>query len=314
MTQEQLAMMLGVSRQSVTKWEAEKSYPEMDKLIKICQIFEVTLDDLVTGDVTQGELAPRTAVPIPKIPVDSCGYDELMRSYALKASTGAALFFLSIAPPMILTSGVLQTLGVPDIPLGVGMAITFALMAAGIALIVLAVTGKSGFERQHPYIQDFYTEDDREHAFTVRTVGFGAGSFSLFLSFAAIALLTGFGLPDTCAGAAAMLLFSIAVWLFAYSSLLYARVDLERYNQKNLRRLGEKELDMLDVGGAEQKRIREQWKRSRKLAWMSNTIMLLATCLAIILMFTAPPVFFLPWVVAAVLCSILRNRERNRVA
>ena len=153
MTQEQLAMMLGVSRQSVTKWEAEKSYPEMDKLIKICQIFEVTLDDLVTGDVTQGELAARTAVPIPKIPVDSCGYDELMRSYALKASTGAALFFLSIAPPMILTSGVLQTLGVPDIPLGVGMAITFALMAAGIALIVLAVTGKSGFERRIPGIR-----------------------------------------------------------------------------------------------------------------------------------------------------------------
>lgn len=47
MTQEQLALMLGVSRQSVTKWEAEKSYPEMDKLLKLCQIFDVTLDDLV---------------------------------------------------------------------------------------------------------------------------------------------------------------------------------------------------------------------------------------------------------------------------
>ena len=30
MTQEQLAMLLGVSRQSVTKWESEKSFPEMD--------------------------------------------------------------------------------------------------------------------------------------------------------------------------------------------------------------------------------------------------------------------------------------------
>ena len=50
MTQEQLAMLLGVSRQSVTKWEAEKSYPEMDKLIKMCQIFECSLDDLVQGD------------------------------------------------------------------------------------------------------------------------------------------------------------------------------------------------------------------------------------------------------------------------
>lgn len=34
MTQEQLAMLLGVSRQSVTKWESEKSYPEMDKLLR----------------------------------------------------------------------------------------------------------------------------------------------------------------------------------------------------------------------------------------------------------------------------------------
>ncbi len=45
-------MLLGVSRQSVTKWEAEKSYPEMDKLIKMCQIFECSLDDLVQGDLT----------------------------------------------------------------------------------------------------------------------------------------------------------------------------------------------------------------------------------------------------------------------
>lgn len=36
MTQEQLAMLLGVSRQSVTKWESGKSAPEMDKLLKLC--------------------------------------------------------------------------------------------------------------------------------------------------------------------------------------------------------------------------------------------------------------------------------------
>ena len=52
MTQEQLAMLLGVSRQSVTKWEAERSYPEMDKLLKMCDIFACSLDDLVKGDLT----------------------------------------------------------------------------------------------------------------------------------------------------------------------------------------------------------------------------------------------------------------------
>ena len=52
MTQEQLAMLVGVSRQSVTKWEAERAYPEMDKLIKLTQIFDCTLDELVSGDLT----------------------------------------------------------------------------------------------------------------------------------------------------------------------------------------------------------------------------------------------------------------------
>lgn len=51
MTQEQLAMLLGVSRQAISKWESEKAYPEMDKLLMICDLFGVTLDDLVMGDV-----------------------------------------------------------------------------------------------------------------------------------------------------------------------------------------------------------------------------------------------------------------------
>ena len=52
MTQEQLAMLLGVSRQAISKWESEKAYPEMDKLLMICDLFGCTLDDLVLGDVS----------------------------------------------------------------------------------------------------------------------------------------------------------------------------------------------------------------------------------------------------------------------
>lgn len=51
MTQEQLAMLLGVTRQAISKWESEKAYPEMDKLLMICDLFGCTLDDLVLGDV-----------------------------------------------------------------------------------------------------------------------------------------------------------------------------------------------------------------------------------------------------------------------
>ena len=51
MTQEQLAMLMGVSWQAISKWESEKECPEMDKLLMLCDMFGVTLDDLVMSDV-----------------------------------------------------------------------------------------------------------------------------------------------------------------------------------------------------------------------------------------------------------------------
>lgn len=51
MSQEALAEKLDVTRQSVSKWESGVTYPEMDKLISICKIFNVDMDTLVNGDV-----------------------------------------------------------------------------------------------------------------------------------------------------------------------------------------------------------------------------------------------------------------------
>ena len=53
MSQEALAEKLDVTRQSVSKWESGASYPEMDKLISICKIFNVDMDTLVNGDVDE---------------------------------------------------------------------------------------------------------------------------------------------------------------------------------------------------------------------------------------------------------------------
>ena len=51
MSQEDLAASLDVSRQSVSKWESGQTYPEMDKLLAICKIFNVTLDSLTNNEV-----------------------------------------------------------------------------------------------------------------------------------------------------------------------------------------------------------------------------------------------------------------------
>lgn len=58
-TQEQLADVLGVTRQSISKWESDIAYPETDKLIKMGKLFECSMDYLLKEDITdKQELRP----------------------------------------------------------------------------------------------------------------------------------------------------------------------------------------------------------------------------------------------------------------
>lgn len=52
-SQEQLAEQLGVTRQSVSKWESGNSYPEMDKIVAICNLFHCDMDVLINKDITE---------------------------------------------------------------------------------------------------------------------------------------------------------------------------------------------------------------------------------------------------------------------
>ena len=58
-SQGDLADALDISRQSVSKWETDASIPELDKLLKLSELFDVTLDELVRGEeVPKTETAP----------------------------------------------------------------------------------------------------------------------------------------------------------------------------------------------------------------------------------------------------------------
>jgi DNA-binding XRE family transcriptional regulator len=50
MSQGDLAEKLNVSRQSISKWETNASVPELDKLIQLCDLFGISLDELVRSD------------------------------------------------------------------------------------------------------------------------------------------------------------------------------------------------------------------------------------------------------------------------
>ena len=83
-SQEQLADKIGVSRQSVSAWESGKSSPELEKLVAISNLFNVSLDELT------GEISTK------KIDFDKEDYNKTYRKIAIIRSLGIFILFLGI--------------------------------------------------------------------------------------------------------------------------------------------------------------------------------------------------------------------------
>ena len=50
LSQDELAQRMDISRQAISKWETGKSYPDIEKILKLSDIFNLSLDELVKGD------------------------------------------------------------------------------------------------------------------------------------------------------------------------------------------------------------------------------------------------------------------------
>ncbi len=62
LTQEQFAEILQVSRQSVSKWELDISYPDTEKLIRISKLFDCSLDYLLKDEIEKMDVNITSAV------------------------------------------------------------------------------------------------------------------------------------------------------------------------------------------------------------------------------------------------------------
>ncbi len=51
MSQEALAEKISVSRQSISKWEMNQAQPQIDKIVQLCELFDITADQLLKGDI-----------------------------------------------------------------------------------------------------------------------------------------------------------------------------------------------------------------------------------------------------------------------
>ncbi len=315
MTQEQLAMLLGVSRQTVTKWEAEKSNPEMDKLIDMCRIFDCTLDDLVRGDLTS---RPREAVAVPAsgAPVDVCGYDEHMRTYSFSVATGVAAIVLGVSAGVLFAEADLLPFS--------GDALFFvAVLAAvlvGLAFLIPAGMRHSAFVKAHPYIEDFYTAEDKTRAreAVTRAIVFGIGF--IFVGVAAVMLSEG---TDWEACAVAVLLACVAagVWLFIRFGMMSARTNVAQYNKNIVDELEYQELIEAQIEEGLKRSLLRKKKEGDKLGAVCGVIMIVATIAGLGLLFgpvlsspdpsnfepegTSAMWFWTAWPIGGMLCGIV---------
>ena len=63
MSQEELADKIGVSRQTVSKWELGESSPDFDKIAPLCELFNITADELLRDKKIESVKTPEEDKP-----------------------------------------------------------------------------------------------------------------------------------------------------------------------------------------------------------------------------------------------------------
>ena len=96
-SQEELAEQLGVTRQSVSKWEGAQSVPDMDKVVQMSRLFGVTTDFLLKDELSEEEPAPEGCdSPLRRVTMaEASEYLALRRAAAPRIAFATMLCILS---------------------------------------------------------------------------------------------------------------------------------------------------------------------------------------------------------------------------
>ncbi|MBQ7778078.1 MAG: helix-turn-helix transcriptional regulator [Oscillibacter sp.] len=216
-TQEQLAEQLDVSRQSVSKWESGASFPEMDTLLRLCELYHVDLDTLLRGSVEEIDVA------------DTAGYDRFMNRFSWKISLSIAAIIAGVSMMLLL-----QIFGVHEM-----LASALFLLVVTISVVVLVASGiqHEHFCKRHPVISDFYTDDEKDR-FHQKFIWLIAGGVGAVLFGVVLMLLFFSFFPEqepyeTIVCSLFLLIIACAVLAFIYAGLQNEKYQIWKYNRDN---------------------------------------------------------------------------------
>ena len=197
----------------------------------------------------------------------------------------------------------------------------FAGIVAGMAVLIPAGMRHSAFVKSHPYIEDFYTEEEKAKARKQLGAGIVVGIADAFLGILAM-IATDNGAYENLGGAVMMLLFACAVWIIVNKGMLYARLNLAEYNKNAI--------DELEVEDIVKAAIDEQRKKTllaahdvktrkeRITGSLCGAIMIIATIAGLVMLFQpiaqgmdpddvnwTANMFWMAWVIGGLCCGIV---------
>ena len=140
-SQEELAEQMGVTRQSVSKWEGAQSVPDLEKMIMLSRLFGVSTDYLLKDELEDGE-SPGTAQELPRL--RRVSMEEASDFLAVKAATARTIaqgvMLCILSPVCILVLGGMSETGgfllAENTAGGVGIIVLLCLVAAAVALFI----------------------------------------------------------------------------------------------------------------------------------------------------------------------------------
>lgn len=217
LTQEQLAERLDVSRQSVSKWESGMTYPEMETLLKLCDLFGTDLDTLLRGSAEQA------------LAEDSAGYDAFMTGFARKISGAVAGIIAGV--------GAASALNAFAVPEALSMALLLIVIAAAVVVMVVGGIQYDNFCRRWPTLTDFYSQEEKDR-FQQRFVWYIAGGVGAILCGVALLCLAFYFFPErepyeSACAAAFLFVVAGAVYTLVYGGMTYDKYNVEKYNRSN---------------------------------------------------------------------------------
>ena len=149
-SQEELAEQLGVTRQSVSKWEGAQSVPDIDKILQMSRLFGVTTDYLLKDDQGEPEYTPDDEVsPLPRVTLAQAN-DYLAKTQANAPKLALATALCIVSPIPLLALGTLREAGLfgirDDLAGGIGIIALLVIIAAAVAIFLQCSASVRAYE------------------------------------------------------------------------------------------------------------------------------------------------------------------------